>query len=297
LMPKFWKPAAVAAAAAVLAWRAAPTQKSLAEALFDSAISAIGGHKRSNTPPLWQHAAALERSELAHLNGMLPPDEEWPACGDGRDPLYRCTAVPVGADLVLRRVAERLGAAWLTNSTLPDALPVMRLRPGSPGLPPHIDHLPDGSVPDWTVLVFLGEASATAAPSQFFFPASGLGVPAVPGSLLGWRNNEWEGDAPRAYPSATHRVGPVSASAPALDILLLPVTNGAFAVEHVGASLRSGMLGGGPGCSSMLGAPAPETDPCEAEGCFPCQEGTTRLLRRMLFGAPGACEACCAPSA
>ena len=184
--------AAVLASAVALACWSAEAPKSDKEALLAAAMRAYGGHQVNSVPPAWQRDGFLDAATLQHIERVLPPDEKWAACGE--DPTVRCAFLPIDGEPILQDVLRRAGAMWLANVSAPAAgLPVKRLLPGSPGLPAHIDHLhPDGTVPDYTVLVHLGAPTAAAA-NDVFFPASGLRVPCTPGRLLGWRNKAWEG--------------------------------------------------------------------------------------------------------
>jgi len=162
----------------------------------------------AESPRAWLHRELLSADEASRIVKFVgEANLNWTASPMGRDDSFLPVATP---DVLALR--ERLASAFNIRVPL-SHLPLTRLHAGTAVLP-HNDTTAE-STPGMTVVAYLSTPQEGGGDTRF---ASGLRVPAVAGSALGFLNVDDDG---KVDPAAQHSVGRTAdTDAPRLAVVL-----------------------------------------------------------------------------
>ena len=186
--------------------RTSPAGRGLFGTLLDESVAAPR-HLREFLAP----------AEVAQLNAMvdnLPTGAWWPcsAAGPGGK---ECALLEVRP--VVHSALGRLGEMFIVDTDVTE-LPVVRYPRGTARVVPQVDRLPDGQIPDFSLVVQLSGHGSMRYPE----------LPLMPGDLLSWRNTDEQG-------------GPLAETAPTVERLPMGDSASIVAIE---LPLLLGTLGG-----------------------------------------------------
>jgi len=222
----------------------------------------------------------LSPGELAWLNAMvadLSSDDWWPcsAASDAGHTGKECALLEVRPNAgVLQSAMGRIGEMWGIDINVA-ALPLFRYLPGPASLPPHVDRMADGRIPDASLIVYL--SGAPAGHGRTLFPALSLTVEPTPGALLSWRNTDGAG---RPHADALHEVEtPASSRAVRVAVQLPLMLNGAGGVPSRVLPIHFGL---------MLPSPSPPPSPPPSPSVVACP-GPVTIVDPGSYAAAAMC--------
>jgi len=151
-----------------------------------------GGLELSSSPPLWKFKGFMEPGEVhAVLTRLL--NSEFDACNrtayehktlKGRS----CARVPVHEEPGLQTFLARLGDVFQADISHASQIYAVRYKPGSPGVPAHVDKYHDKSRNDLSILVYLNTATHPSSGLTVFGKAN-VTVHPESGTVLAWMSS------------------------------------------------------------------------------------------------------------
>ena len=111
----------------------------------DAPVGATNGVLLAPSAGVWRFDGFLSNAQVEHILSRMPSDDSsWHPCDPHTPSSFReCAHVPVGSDPTLLSLLTQIGAVWGADTSGIASLPVVRLKPGAPALPAHVDHYPD----------------------------------------------------------------------------------------------------------------------------------------------------------
>merc|ERR1719203_2106168 len=188
-----------------------------------------GGQRLSSKFPLWQFPNFMKTPEVDAVLSLLPREDGWNNCNrtaweHKTLPGRSCVYLDVGREPLLQAFLSRLGQTFRADMTRASRVFAVRYRPGSPGVPCHVDKFHDGSVNDLSVLVYLTTPTYRSS-GLTIFERAGVSVPARSGTTLAWMSS---------HINSEHALSPIHPDEP-LDRLVLQI---GFSLDDSGDSFE-----------------------------------------------------------
>lgn len=124
---------------------------------------------------------------------LLPGENGWDNCNRTAHehktlPGRSCTYLDVGSSPPLRTLVMHVGQIFRADMTRASRLQVVRYRPGSPGVPCHVDKYLDKSINDVSFLVYLTTAAHPSS-GLTVFEKAGVSIRPTSGTALAWMSS------------------------------------------------------------------------------------------------------------